>query len=449
MAKRRTKKRTHKKISEEELASIPKSMVLHLGTSLKNHSLTQLVNDFRNVMQPHTAINLRERKSNKLKDFIVMCGPLHVSDIFIFNQTESGNITLRIGKLPRGPNLQFKINNYSLCKDVRKILKHPKLISKDNSIFHIPPLLVLNGFGKILEMSQHEKLMITIFQNMFPPIQPQSTKVSSIKRVLLISKNKNNNNNNNGDEIELRHYAINTKLVDENRNVKKLIQSHHNLKKNLPKLTNNQDVSDLLLDPYSIGGLTSDSEIEDDAVVEVQQETFVKREPPKEIDPDQAPQEQEQQEQQQQQQQQQQQLTGKSKRAIKLTELGPRINMSLMKIEEGLIGSSKTIYHSSIKKSEEEIKSLEKKHQLKQQLKLERRAKQQAAVKVKLDKKEAKKARRKAREEGKNDDDDDDEQDEEEEEEGSGSGSGDDSDAVDINPEDYENDSDLYSDVDV
>ena len=49
---------------------------------------------------------------------------------------------------------------------------------------------------------------------MFPPIQPQQTKVSSIKRVLLISKNKVTN------EIELRHYAINTKLVDENRNVK-------------------------------------------------------------------------------------------------------------------------------------------------------------------------------------------------------------------------------------
>ena len=59
--------------------------------------------------------------------------------------------------------------------------------------------------------------------------------------------------------------------------------------------------------------------------------------------------------------------------------------MTLMKIEEGLVGSSKTLYHASIKKSEEEIKSLEKKHQLKQQLKQERRAKQQAAVQAKLD----------------------------------------------------------------
>lgn len=434
MAKRRTKKRTHKKISEEELASIPKSMVIHLGSSLKNHSLSQLVSDVRNVMQPHTAINLRERKSNKLKDFIVMCGPLHVSDLLIFNQLESGNITLRIGKLPRGPNLQFKINSYSLCKDIHKILRHPKSISKDSSIFHMPPLLVLNGFGKVLEMSQHEKLMVTMFQNMFPPIQPQSTNVSSIKRVLLISKNKETN------EIEFRHYAINTKLVEENRNVKKLIQSHHNLKKNLPRLTKNKDVSELLLDPYSVGGLTSDSEVEDDAVVEIQQESLVKKEEPKQSVGDD-------QEEEEQQQQQQEPVVAKTKRAIKLTELGPRINMTLMKIEEGLVGSSKTLYHASIKKSEEEIKSLEKKHQLKQQLKQERRAKQQAAVQAKLDIKEAKKARRKARKKGGSGEGD--QEDEEMANQSDDQEESEDENEVEINPEDYENDSDLYSDVEV
>ncbi|RCK65974.1 Ribosome biogenesis protein SSF2 [Candida viswanathii] len=428
MAKRRVKKRTHKKITEEELASIPKSMVIHLGASLKNHSLSQLVADVRNVMQPHTAINLRERKSNKLKDFIVMCGPLHVSDLMIFNQLEAGNITLRIGKLPRGPTLQFKVNSYSLCKDIHKILRHPKSIARDSSIFHMPPLLVLNGFGKILEMAQHEKLMVTMFQNMFPPIQPQSTNVSSIKRVLLISKNKDT------DELELRHYAINTKLVEENRNVKKLIQSHHNLKKNLPRLTKNQDVSELLLDPYSVGGLTSDSEVEDDAVVEIQQEKLFKKEEIKK--PVEEGQEED----------EEQPAVAKTKRAIKLTELGPRINMSLMKIEEGLIGSSKTLYHASIKKTDEEVKSLEKKHQLKQQLKLERRAKQQAAVQAKLDKKEAKKARRKARKEG---EDAEEEESDEEMASQSEQEQDEDEDEVEINPEDYENDSDLYSDVEV
>ncbi|KAI5967214.1 SSF1 [Candida theae] len=424
MAKRRTKRRTHQKPSEEDVAKIPKSMVIHLGSSLKNHSLSQLVSDFRNVMQPHTAINLRERKSNKLKDFIVMCGPLHVSDLFIFNQTTSGNITLRMGKLPRGPTLQFMVNTYSLCKDVRKILKHPKSVGKDSAEFHQPPLLVLNGFtNNINEMPMHEKLMVTMFQNMFPPIQPQNTKVNTIKRVLLISKDKMTG------QIELRHYSINTKLVDESKSVKKLIQSHHNLKKKLPKMTNAQDVADLILDPYAIGGLTSDSEVEDDAVVEVQHEELLKRQSqPNENQP-----------------QQQESITTSKKRAIKLVELGPRINMSLLKIEEGLVGSSKTLYHSSISKSADEAQKLDAKHKLKEKVKQERRAKQQAAVQAKLDAKQAKKLRKKARiagEDGATEDRSGDE--------ASGDEDADeDEDMPEINAEDYENDSDLYSDVEV
>lgn len=418
MAKRRVKKRTHKKISEEELAKIPRSMVLRLGTTLKNHSLSLLVKDFRNVMQPHTAISLRERKSNKLKDFVVMAGPLGVSDLFIFNQSETtGNISLRIGKMPRGPILQFRINSYSLAKDVRRILKHPKSVGKDSREFMTPPLLVMNGFSnKVNEMENHEKLLITVFQNMFPPIQPQSTKVSSIKRVLMINKDPKTG------EIDLRHYAINTKLVEESRNIKKLINSHHNLKKNLPNLSHNKDVSELVLDPYSVGGITSDSEVEDDEIVEVNQDD-IKQLAKKSTDD----------------------VSTTRKRAIKLTELGPRINMTLMKIEESLTGSSKTLYHRSITKSELELKALAKKHEKRQQLRAERRAQQKANVQAKLDKKQAKKERKLAR---KNADSGDGEA-VDEDGDASMDNSDSDSDAPVIQPEDYENDSDLYSDIDV
>ncbi|KAK6198597.1 Brix domain-containing protein [Scheffersomyces amazonensis] len=431
MAKRRQKTRTHKKISEEELAKIPRSMVIRLGSSLKNHSLSQLVKDFRNVMQPHTAINLRERKSNKLKDFIVMAGPLGVSDLFIFNQSEqTGNISLRVGKLPRGPTLQFRINSYSLVKDVRRILKHPKSIGKDSKEFLTPPLLVLNGFSnKLNEVENHEKLMITMFQNMFPPIQPQSTRVSSIKRVLMINKDPET------QQIEIRHYAINTKLVEENRNVKKLINSHHNLKKNLPNLSNNADISDLLLDPYSVGGITSDSEVEDDAIVEIKNENnnipnkrSLSNNNKKEGEGE--------------EEESGPIGTPTRKRAIKLTELGPRISMSLVKIEEGLTGSSKTLYHSLVTKSKTDIANLERSHAIKQKLRNERRAKQLENVTAKNAKKEEKKARRKARENGETqeaNEDDDVSMDEND--------SDSDSDGPELNPDDYENDSDLFSDI--
>lgn len=429
MAKRRQKTRTHKKLTEEEIAKIPKSMVLRLGSSLQNHSLSQLVNDFRLVMQPHTAINLRERKSNKLKDFIVMAGPLSVSDLFIFNQSEeTGNISLRIGKMPRGPMLQFKINQYSLMKDVKKILKHPKSVGKDSFEFHNPPLLVMNGFlSKLNEAEPHEKLLVTVFQNLFPPIQPQLTKVSGIRRVLMINRDPITK------EIELRHYAIDTKLVDTSRNIKKLISSHHNLKKNLPNLGATEDISDLLLDPYAVGGMTSDSEVEDDAIVEVENHDNknMNRKLPSSANPSNPTEDSH--------QPQPDSQSNVRKKAIKLTELGPRINMSLMKIEEGLTGSSKTIYHSRVTKTKEQMKQLEKQNELKRRLKAERRAKQLENVQAKEAKKAEKKARKAARAngepvpEGEDDDDDSDDSDSGNEPE--------------INPNDYENDSDLYSDI--
>lgn len=404
MAKRRVKKRTHQPQDPEQLAKIPKSMVLSLGSSLKNHSLTQLVKDFRLVMQPHTAINLRERKANKLKDFIVMTGPLGVSDLFAFKQSESsGNISLRIGKMPKGPSLQFKVNSYSLMRDVRHMLKHPKSVGKDSAAFHQPPLLVMNGFStKMNEMENHEKLMITVFQNLFPPIKPHETKVSTIKRVLLLNKTASG-------EIELRHYAINTKLVEESRNIKKLINSHHNMKKKLPVMTTHKDISDLVLDPYSVGGLTSDSEMEDDAVVEIKNEqaNLVKKQ---EALP----------------------TSTTRKRAIKLSELGPRINMSLVKIEENMVGTSKTIYHAHVQKTKEEEKELEKHHEMKQQQKAARRAQQKANVEAKNAKKKAKKERKTAAKNG------------EAEQVESGLES---EDEPEINPSDYENDSDLFSDA--
>ncbi|OBA24053.1 Brix-domain-containing protein [Metschnikowia bicuspidata var. bicuspidata NRRL YB-4993] len=411
MAKRRVKKRTHQGPNPEEVAKIPKSMVLALGASLKNRSLAQLVKDFRLVMEPHTAIKLRERKANKLKDFVVMSGPLSVSDLFVFKQSQtSGNVSLRVAKMPKGPSLQFKVNSYSLMKDVRRILKHPKSAGRASAAFKQPPLLVMNGFSrKVREMENHEKLMITIFQNLFPPIQPQKTRVGSIQRVLLINKMENG-------EIEMRHYAISTKLVEESRNIKKLINSHHNKTKSLPNLTKHTDISDLVLDPYAVGGLTSDSEVEDDAVVEIQntQEHSLKKkaveEPP---------------------------ASATRKRAIKLQELGPRINMSLVKIEEAILGSSKTIYHANIHKLKEEEKALEKKHQIKFKEKAERRAVQKANVDAKQAKKDAKKARKLARKNGESATQDSGDED----------NSGDSDNEPQINPSDYDNDSDLFSDV--
>jgi ribosome biogenesis protein SSF1/2 len=365
-----TKKRTHVKPTEEEVAKIPRSMVLRIGSNMKNHSLTQLVKDIRNVMQPHTAIKLRERKSNKLRDFVVMAGPLNVSHLMIFSQSEAGTTQLRISRMSRGPTITFKVENYSLCKDVRKIQRHPKSITSESKEYLNPPLLVLNGFTNPQKAEQHEKLLITTFQNMFPPIQPHSTKISSVKRVLMIHKDQETG------AIDLRHFAIDTKPVEGSKNIKKLITAKHNLHKKLPNLSNSTDVSELLTDPYSIGGFTSDSEVEEDSVVDVPETTTSTGKNNTTVETE----------------------TNVRKKAIKLTEIGPRLRLNLTKIEEG-VSSGKVLYHHDIKKSKKQIAQLEAKHAERQKVKEQRKQEQADNIAKKVAKKDAKKERRKQRQE--------------------------------------------------
>lgn len=54
--------------------------------------------------------------------------------------------------------------------------------------------------------------------------------------------------------------------------------------------------------------------------------------------------------------------SGKS--AIRLTELGPRLTLQLMKIEDGLL-DGEVLYHDLIHKSEEEKLEIQKKRELK------------------------------------------------------------------------------------
>lgn len=370
------KKRTHVKKSEAELKNLPKSMVIHLGTALENHTLSRLVKDTRNMMQPHTAIRLRERKSNKLKDFVVMAGPLGITYLMIFSQNEkTGSTHLRLSSMPRGPTISFKILEYSLCKDVSRIQRNPKSISASSPEFLNPPLLVMNGFTNPKDASPEEKLVVTMFQNMFPPISPVNTKVGTIKRVLLLNKDKETG------IIELRHYVIETKMVDVSKNVKKLINIKNHLNKKLPNLSKTKDVADIILDPYAQAGFTSDSEVEDDSVVEVRDEAEMLTKATVEQEDTAGP------------------VDGqniKRKKAVKLTEIGPRMKLNLVKIEDGVC-NGKILYHSQFTKTQTEMNKLEQKHAVRRKERELRRKEQAANVAKKNEKKLLKKQRREER----------------------------------------------------
>lgn len=354
-------------------------MVIHLGTALENHTLTQLVRDTRNMMQPHTAIRLRERKSNKLKDFVVMAGPLGITYLMLFSQNEkTGSTHLRLTSMPRGPTISFKILEYSLCKDISLIQRNPKSISASSPEFLNPPLLVMNGFTNPKDASPEEKLVVTMFQNMFPPISPMNTKVGTIKRVLLLNKDKETG------IIELRHYVIETKLVDVSRNVKKLINIKSHLNKKLPNLSKTKDVADIILDPYAQAGFTSDSEVEDDSIVEIKEDddSILSRKSavtnPENSDDE---------------IQQRETQTIKRKKAVKLVEIGPRMKLGLVKIEDGVCGG-KILYHAHFKKTKSEMNKLEQRHAVRKKEKELRKKEQAANVAKKNEKKLLKKQRR-------------------------------------------------------
>jgi len=118
----------------------PKSMVIRMGASDVGSSVSQLVNDMRNVMEPHTASRLKERRSNRLRDYSTMAGPLGVTHLLLFSRSETGNTNLRIAITPRGPTLSFRVEKYSLCKDIVKAQRHPK--SAGGGVEHLTPPLV-------------------------------------------------------------------------------------------------------------------------------------------------------------------------------------------------------------------------------------------------------------------------------------------------------------------
>lgn len=150
MARRRTKKRTHaganngpagKAVAVNQTSRAPKSMVIRIGAGEVGPSVSQLVKDVRSMMEPGTASRLKERRSNRLKDYLTMAGPLGVSHLMLFSRSESGNTNMRLALTPRGPTLHFHVEKYSLCKDIRKALKHPKGGGKE---YLNPPLVYLS-----------------------------------------------------------------------------------------------------------------------------------------------------------------------------------------------------------------------------------------------------------------------------------------------------------------
>lgn len=210
MGRRKRKTRTHDIHGTEKDAvdaSAPKSFVVKSGDI--GNSLRSLILDVRKVLEPNTATRLRERKSNKLKDYQSMAAPLGVSHILTFSQSSANagaaeeeedltsNVNMRIARLPRGPTLSFKVLRYALGRDILNATKRPHSPGREYATEAMVRFVIMLFCGaKLIKEVQlilnnfsgedrHVKLMASLFQNLFPSIKVQT--VSPPLFILLVN----------------------------------------------------------------------------------------------------------------------------------------------------------------------------------------------------------------------------------------------------------------------
>ena len=234
----------------EEVADdgVPRSMVVrrgHLGKQLR-----ELVADVRNVMAPHTAARLRERKSNTIKDFMTVAPLLRVTHLLAVSQSSStGNPNIAIARVPRGPTLTFRVLEYALASQIRKAQRKPATPSQ--STFAQPPVVVLNNFqGE--SRPRFVNVVGQTFQAMFPALDVGSVHLSQCRRVLLVHYDENE------EVFEVRHYFVRADPQGASRAVRKIIQSK------VGSLAHVKDVADVVERGAGLGAAGETSQYEAD-----------------------------------------------------------------------------------------------------------------------------------------------------------------------------------------
>lgn len=261
---------------------IPKSFVFSRGKL--PGSLKQLEMDLRKLMLPYTALKLKEKRRNNMKDFLNIAGPMGVTHFLILSKTDTAPY-LRVAKTPQGPTLSFKINEYSLASDVAQSQLRPRC---PQDLFKNAPLIVMSGFGN---GGEHLKLTTTVFKNIFPAIDINTVKLASCQRIVLL------NYNEETKLIDFRQYSVRLQPVGVSKRIRRFVQDHQ-----VPDLRNLQDVSDFV----TKAGYGSESEGDEEAATVTLTSDLGRVN------------------------------KASTKSAVKLQEIGPRMTLQLIKIEGGL-----------------------------------------------------------------------------------------------------------------
>lgn len=360
-------------LDEVESYQAPKSLIFKRGQV--GETLAQLVKDMRLVMSPNTAVNLKVASNNTLKDFVQISAQYHITQFFIFSQSDNGTY-MRLLRVPHGPTLSFQLLSYTLIEDLHRTIARHKV--PDGQVLVSAPVLILNNFSS---QENHVKLMASAFQNSFPALNIQTMRLKEAKRVVLIHYDKE------AGTIEFRHYRVTTAQLGITKSIKRVLQ------RRVDGLGEVTDIADYIMSQAG----DAESDVEDIANPESQLQLperrrrrfkghrFVRPDSDKKDDKaegdnaeekDKEINEGEESAEGEEQEETSAEITPKAikmvQSAVRLREIGPRMQLKLYKVEAGF-AEGQVLYHAFKTKTEAEIEALERRRLRKAEQKAERK----------------------------------------------------------------------------
>lgn len=321
----------------------PKSIVIYRGEVAA--SVRGLMHEWRRVLLPWSSEKLHG-KNKSLKDFVSVASLFSVSHLQLFTSPPRGT-SLRIMRFFNGPTLSFRVESFALHSDIVAHQRRPATLTK--AMFETAPIVVLNNFTHPSVAALPEvRLVEATFSAMFPSINIQTMQNKEIQRVCLVHFNHIER------IIEIRHFFVNARTTGVSKTIKKLLENRRPTK--LGTLENLDEVLDKE-DAWS----DTDGEGEE---VPLAQPFRHHREQCR----------------------------------VKLVELGPRMTLRLMKVENGF-ANGEVLYHSVEKKSFKEVKANAERVRSRQAEKKRRRAEQEERVEEKKKAREEKLEKKRMRRE--------------------------------------------------
>lgn len=297
---------------EHQLKTTPRSYVIPWNRP--GAAIQDLVQDWRNVMSPHTALSLQVQSWNKISDFVEASKEQIVSHLMLFSLTSTSPL-FSVCRMPKGPTITFRIVSYMLRKDMLKsVASAAEKNIRLKRYMQLPPVVVLNNFNAAATTTatanesdnqphsnaQMIQLISGMFQNMFPMIDVAKVNPTQhCQRVVLFNYEPSTQN------IDVRHYAImkrNPLTHKRSKLTQKLLSG-----KNLANLGQYNDVQEAIVKVAQQGDTMSEASDGEDTRADV---ISGRR------GADQQP--------------------GKKVVSIQLLELGPRMTLKLLHVKEGV-----------------------------------------------------------------------------------------------------------------